>query len=171
MATGNKVALSVDFSPVKIGLALVFLMILMNIFLGILFGVHEDYFQNYIHAGIAAHPSLFTDPAKDQDIIWRWVERAHFHAGGIAAFVLGMITITALTDMSNRRKQVTSILMGLSFFYPMAWFAMFFYAPQIGRAAAHHALLVEICVKIGVGGLGLGMLSLLLWLFLPGKKS
>ncbi|WJV52243.1 hypothetical protein PCO85_13420 [Prodigiosinella aquatilis] len=74
MADNNKVALSVDFSPVKIGLALVFLMILMNIFLGILFGVHEDFFQNYIHAGIMAHPSLFTDPAKDQDIIWRWVE-------------------------------------------------------------------------------------------------
>jgi len=27
------------------------------------------------------------------------------------------------------------------------------------------------CVKVGVGGLGLGMLSLLLWLFFPAKKS
>lgn len=170
MTESNKTTLSVDFSPVKIGLALVFLMILMNIFLGILFGANEDFFQNYIHAGIAAHPSLFTDPLKEQDIIWRWVERAHFHAGGIASFVLGMITITALTNMSDRRKQLTAFLLGLSIFYPLAWFAMFYYAPQIGRAAAHHTLLVDLFVQVGVGGLGLGMLSLLLWLFLPTKK-
>jgi hypothetical protein len=133
--------------------------------------LNEDLFQNYIQAGIAANPQFFADAAKEQEIIWRWVQRAHFHAGGVGAFALGLVILTALTSMGERRKQITATLIGLSVFYPLAWFALFFYAPHMGRAAAHSALIPELCTYIGVGGLSLGFLSLIHGLFLQADPS
>lgn len=149
----------IDLSAVRIGLALVLLCLVMNIGMGVLFGVNEDLFQNYIKAGIAAHPDLLQ--AKHQDIIWRWFARAHFHAGGVGAFSLGMVILTAISGMSAARKQATAALIGLSIFYPLGWLAMSIIAPQIGTGAAHHYWVAEWCVYIGIGGLGLGMLSLI----------
>jgi hypothetical protein len=139
--------------------------------LGALFGLNEDMFQNYIHAGIAASPQLFADAAKEQSMIWRWVQRAHFHAGGIGAFSLGLVVVTALTSLSDRRKKITATLIGLSLFYPLAWFVMFLYAPSMGRAAAHHAFIPELFVDIGVGALSLGLLSLIHGVLFPVKDS
>ena len=168
----NKIRLqSLDLSPVKYGLGLVILIILINVGLGALFGLNEDMFQNYIHAGIVNNPALFSNPAKDQDVIWRMVQRAHFQAGGIGAFTLGLVILTALSDMSYRRKQMTSVLLGLVIFYPLAWFTMFLYAPSIGRVAAHHAPLVELLTDVGLGAFCLGLLSLIPGLFLPSKEA
>lgn len=153
---------------VKIGLGLAILALLMNIGLGVLFGVNESVFQDYIKAGIAAHPDLFRPTS--QEGIWRLVQRAHFHAGGIGAFSLGLVIVTALSDMSAARKQLTAALIGLSIFYPIAWYVMFFQAPLIGSRAAHAHWLVELCTYIGVGSLGLGLLSLILGVFVPAKK-
>ncbi len=154
---------------VKVGLGLVILTLLMNIGLGVLFGVNEDMFQNYIKAGIAAHPELFRPTS--QDGIWRLVQRAHFHAGGVGAFSLGLVIVTALSGMSAARKQWTAALIGLSIFYPMAWYVMFFEAPLIGSRAAHEHWLVVLCTDIGVGCLALGLLSLILGVFLPSKSA
>jgi len=162
---------NIDLSPVKIGLALVLLSIIMNIALGAAFGLNEDLFQNYIHAGIAAHPALFANPDQAQDIIWRFVQRAHFHAGGIGAFTLGLIILTVLSDMSDLRKKVTAILLGLDIFYPLAWFVIYLYAPSVGLAGAHHATLAELCTDIGVGALCLGLLSLIHGLFMAKRPS
>lgn len=153
-----------DLTTVRAGLALALLCLIMNIAMGVLFGVNEDMFQDYIKAGIVAHPTLLQ--AKHQDIIWRWFARAHFHAGGVGAFSLGLVVVTALTAMSARRKQITAALIGLSIFYPLAWLAMALIAPQIGTAAAHHYWVAELCVYIGVGGLCLGLVSLIHGLFL-----
>jgi hypothetical protein len=161
----------IDLKPVKIGLALAILTILFGLVLGALFGLNEDMFQNYIQSGIAANPQLFADASQEQDKIWRWVQRAHFHAGGIGAFSLGLVILTALTRMSERRKQITATLIGLSAFYPLSWFALFLYAPHIGRTAAHSAFLPELFVDIGVGALSLGMLSLIHCLFLQAETS
>jgi hypothetical protein len=160
-------ARSIDLGPVKIGLALVLLTLALNIGLGALFGLNEDLFQNYIKAGIAANPSLFPDAAKEAGYMWRWVQRAHFHAGGIGAFSLGLVILTALTGMSDLRKKITATLIGLSIFYPMAWFMMFYYAAQVGRPAAHHLFVVEMFTDIGFGALCLGIVSLAAGIFLP----
>ena len=157
--------LAINLKPVKIGLALAILTILFGLVLGVLFGLNEDLFQNYIQSGIAANPQLFADAAAEQEKIWRWVQRAHFHAGGIGAFSLGLVILTALTSMGERRKQITATLIGLSIFYPMAWFALYLYAPHIGRTAAHSAFIPELFVDIGVGALSLGFLSLIHGLF------
>jgi hypothetical protein len=166
-----KMATSIDLNPVKLGLVLALLTVILNIGLGATFGLNEDLFQTYIHDGIAANAALFKDAAREQDIIWRFIQRAHFHAGGIGAFTLGLIVLTALTGMSRTRKQITALLLGLSIFYPLAWVDIFIYAPYIGRAAAHHTFHAELLTGIGVGGLTLGLLSLILGIFLPGRQQ
>ena len=158
-----------QLQSVRIGLGLALLAILMNIALGALFGLHEDWFQAYIKAGIDAHPDLLQ--ARNQDGIWRWVERAHFHAGGIGAFSLGLVLTTAMTGMSDLRKQVTAALIGLSICYPLAWYTMFVMAPQIGTKAARAYWLTEVLTDVGIGCLCLGLLSLILGIFLPGSRK
>jgi uncharacterized membrane protein YuzA (DUF378 family) len=152
-----------ELSNVRVGLALVLLCLMMGIGMGISFGVNEDLYQNFIASGIAAHPELHD--ATSQSAIWRWALRAHFHASGVGAFGLGLVILVALSGMSNLRKRITAIMIGLGGLYPMAWFAMFCVAPSIGRKAAHHHWLVEALTYISVGGLLLGMLSLFSGLF------
>ena len=155
---------------VRWGLALVLLCLLMGIGLGISFGVNEDLYQNYIANGISAHPALH-DPAS-QGAIWRWALRAHFHAAGVGAFTISLVILVALSNMSDKLKQLTAILIGLGGLYPMAWFVMFYVAPSIGRKAARQHWLVESLTYVAVGGLLLGLLSLLLSLmFAQEKKS
>lgn len=158
-----------NLSSVRIGLALVFLSLLLNIALGILFGADEDLFQNYIKEGIAAHPDLLQ--ARHQAAIWRWFARAHFHAGGIGAYALGLVILTAIANMSDTRKQWTAALIGLSIFYPLAWLAMSILAPQIGTGAAHEHWITLACTYIGVGGLTLGFLSLVQGVFFSGSDQ
>lgn len=155
--------MSTQFGTVKIGLALVFLSLAFNVGLGISFGVNEEMFESYIAQGIQAHPDILTE--KSASGIMRYVQRAHFHAGGIAAYSLGLIILVALSGLKAKLKTVTSTLIGLSGFYPLSWFTMFLLAPSIGKAAAHHHFLTETFTYIGVGGLLLGTLLLAANLF------
>ncbi len=160
--------MSNTLSSVKFGLALALICLLLNIALGIMFGVNEDWFQNYIKAGIASHPELHTP--RSQDGIWRYVQRAHFHAGGIGAFSLGLILTTALSGLSEARQRITAALIGLSIFYPLSWLTMFVVAPSIGTKAAHQYWLVETFAYLGIGALGLGLLSVIAGIYLRSKS-
>ncbi len=167
----NKTFASIDLAPVRIGLALAILTLLLNIGLGSAFGLFEEPIRAYIREGIAANPSLFKDAAREGDFIWRWIQRAHFHAGGIGAYVLGLVILTAISSMSVMQKRVTSILLGLSICYPLAWLMMYVYAPWVGRPVAHHLPIVEALTDIGVGSLCLGILSLLWGVFIKRGPS
>ena len=158
-----------QLSSVRWGLALAFLCLLAGVGMGISFGVGEDLYQNFIASGIAAHPDLHD--ASSQGVIWRWALRAHFHASGVGAFLIGLIILVALSGLSEVRKQTTAIGIGLGGLYPMAWFAMFCVAPELGRKAARHHWLVEALTYVSIGGLLLGMLSLLVGLFLHPHRS
>ncbi|GJL66154.1 MAG: hypothetical protein NPIRA05_11250 [Nitrospirales bacterium] len=63
-------------------------------------------------------------------------------------------------------KKASAILLGLSSFYPLSWYTMFWLAPSIGRGSAHGHTLTESFVYIGVGGLLLGVIFLCANLFL-----
>jgi hypothetical protein len=73
--------------------------------------------------------------------------------------------MVALSGMSEARKKITASLIGLGGLYPLAWFVMFLVAPALGRSAAHHHWLVEALTYVSIGGLALGVLSLLSGLF------
>lgn len=152
------------YKPIKLGLALVLLGLLFGIGLGISFGVREEAFEDYIAEGIAAHPEVHD--AKSADKIWRYAQRAHFHATGIAAFSIGLLLLLAGSNMVAWLKQLSAGLIGLGGLYPLAWFNMFLTAPAIGRSAAHAHILTETLTYVGVGGLLLGLAILLANLFL-----
>ena len=149
---------------VKYGLALVMLGLLFGIGLGVTFGVNEDFFQNYVTQGIAAHPQLHD--AQSQEKIWRYVQRAHFHATGIAAFSIGLLLLVAASSLTEKFKKTAAVLIGLGGFYPLSWLSIFILAPSIGSDAAHAHIITELLAYIGVGGLLLGLAVLLGNLFL-----
>jgi hypothetical protein len=135
--------MNLPVKTIRAGLALVLLGLLFGVGLGVVFGANEEVFQNYIAQGIAAHPQLHD--AASADKIWRYVQRAHFHATGIAAFSLGLLLLIVGTDLSARLKSVAAVLVGLGSFYPLAWYTMFYLAPSLGRGAAHeHGLTVAL---------------------------
>ncbi len=152
-----------NFIYVKAGLALAMLGLVFGLGLGVSFGINEDGFKTYISEGIAASPQVHD--AKSQDKIWRYVQRAHFHAMGIAAVSIGLIILVMLSNMVARFKFISSLLIGLGAFYPVAWFTMFILAPGLGRHQVHAHFLTELFTYVGVGGLVLGTVILLLNMF------
>jgi len=151
------------FEHAKFGLALVLLGLALGVGMGISFGVKESAYKSYIAEGIQAHPQLHDD--KSQQKIWRYAQRAHFHATGIAAFSLGLIILVSFSDMRSGFKTLSSILIGMSSLYPLSWLSMFLLAPSIGRDAAHHHFLTELFLFLGVSGLVLGTLVLVVNIF------
>ncbi len=156
--------MSAELSAVKAGLAIVLLGLFFSIALGISFGVNEDAFKDYVAEGIAAHPEVHDEDSKDK--IWRYAQRAHFHAGGVSAFCLGLIILLMFSKLRPKLRSISSILIGLGSFYPLAWLSMFFLAPSIGRDPAHEHILTQLLAYVGVGGILLGSFFLLANLFL-----
>ena len=140
---------------VKIGLLMVMLTLVFGIGLGITFGVAEDSLQSYISTGVAAHADLHDD--KSSGKIWRYAQRAHFHATGIAAFSLGLVLLIGASSLKTKLKTVAAVLVGLGGLYPLSWFSMFLLSPSIGRDLAHEHIVTEMFTFIGVGSLLLGL--------------
>lgn len=155
--------MSIDISTVRAGLAIVILGLFFGVALGISFGVNEDVYKDYVAEGIAAHPELHDDTSSDK--IWRYAQRTHFHAGGIAAFCLGLIILVMFSDLPSGLQRTSAILIACGSFYPLAWLCMFFLAPSIGRNPAHEHILTKLFTIIGVGGLLAGSFILLANLF------
>jgi drug/metabolite transporter (DMT)-like permease len=133
------------------------LTLLFGIGLGVVFGVNEDSVKAYIADGIAEHPEVHDE--KSQDKIWRYAQRAHFHATGIAAFSLGLVLLVVHSSLRSKRKKIAAILIGLGGLYPLSWFTMFLLAPSIGRGPAHEHLVTTLVTYVGTGCLlaGIGM--------------
>jgi hypothetical protein len=145
-----------DFSDTKAGLALALFGLIFGITLGVSFGINEDPYKLHVANGIAAHPALHD--AISQSAIVRWAVRAHFHAMGIGAFTLGLITVLQFSNVAAGLKRVMAVLLGLGNLYPLAWLSMFWFAPEMGRKAAHEHWLVLLFTYVGVGGVVLGIL-------------
>jgi len=150
--------MSIQLSVIKPGLALVLIGLAFGIALGVGFGINEDAFKDYISEGIAAHPDVHD--AKSQDKIWRYAQRSHFHSTGIAAFSIGLLLLVSVSNLSQKLKKATSLLIGLGFLYPFSWLTMFFLAPSLGRSAAHSHIVTELFTYVGVGCLVIGFLIL-----------
>ncbi len=153
-----------EMKTVRIGLFLVMLTLIFGISLGVGFGIAEDSVKSYIADGVMAHENLHDD--KSNKKIWRYAQRAHFHATGIAAFSIGLVLLIMLSSLKRKLKTVSSILVGLGGLYPLAWLTMFILAPSLGRSAAHNHIVTEMFTYVGIGGLLLGIAILCANLFL-----
>ena len=125
--------MSIQLSAIKPGLAIVLFGLAFGIALSIGFGLNEDAFKDFIAEGIAAHPAVHD--AKSQDKVWRYAQRAHFHSTGIAAFSIGLLLLVSISNLRQKLKKATSVLIGLGSFYPFGWLTMFLLAPSIGRSS------------------------------------
>ncbi len=143
--------------PVKIGLFLVMLTLIFGIGMGVAFGVFEDSFKSYISDGVASHAGIGIHDEKSNTKIWRYAQRAHFHASAIAAFSIGLVILIMYSSLKRKLKTASSILVGFGGLYPLSWFTMFILAPSIGRNAAHHHIITQSLTYIGVGCLLLGI--------------
>lgn len=153
-----------NIAAVRPGILLAMLTLLFGIGMGIGFGINEDGFQDYIAEGISAHPQLHDE--KSQHKIWRYAQRAHFHATGVGAFTLALTMVVAFSGLRTRMKTLVSTLIGLGGTYALAWYSQFWLAPELGRHGAHSALITEMLTYIGVGSLLVGMLMLFAHLLL-----
>lgn len=153
-----------DFNIVKVGTLLVLLNLVFGIGLGITFGIAEDSVQDYIARGIAEKPDIHDEKSKGK--IWKYAKRAHYHATGIGAFCIGLVLLTLISSLKTNLKKWTAILISFGGLYPLSWFNMFLLSPSIGRKAAHHHIITELLVYVGVGGLLLGIAILSVNLFL-----
>jgi len=151
----NKISLY----PVRIGLRITLLLLIFGIGMGIAFGVFEDSFKDYIAQGIAANPELHDQ--KSPSKIWRYAQRAHFHATGIGAFSLVLMLLVLFSSLKDSLKATASVLISLVGLYPLAWFSMFWLSPSLGRSAAHGHIITELLTYIGIGGLLLGLAILI----------
>ena len=144
-----------EIKTVKIGLFLVMLTLLFGIGLGVVFGLVEDSVKSYIAEGISAHPAVHDEQSSGK--IWRYAQRAHFHATGIAAFSIGLLLLLMHSSLGRKLKMAAAVLVGLGGMYPLSWFTMFILAPSIGRGAAHDHFVTLMFIYIGVGSLLAGI--------------
>ena len=113
-----------ELQTVRIGLAIVLIGLFLGVGMGISFGINEDAYKDFVAEGIAAHPTVHDE--KSQSKIWRYAQRAHFHANGISAFSLGLLMLVMFSAMKARMKAITAILIGLAvytgaLFYAWRW--------------------------------------------------
>jgi len=144
-----------EIKTVKIGLFLVMLTLIFGIGMGVVFGLVEDSVKSYIAEGIAAHPAVHDKQSSGK--IWRYAQRAHFHATGIAAFSIGLLLLLMHSSLGRKLKMAAAVLVGLGGMYPLSWFTMFILAPSIGRGAAHDHFVTLMFIYIGVGSLLAGI--------------
>jgi hypothetical protein len=158
-----------DIGSLRPGLLLAMLTLIFGIGMGVLFGANEDGVKDFIADGIASHAALHD--AKSESKIWRYAQRAHFHATGVSAFALVLILITGLTSLSAKTKLLTATLIGVGSFYPFSWFSMFLLSPSLGRDGAHHALLTQSITALTVASLTAGVLLLLAGLLMDRSRT
>ena len=144
-----------------------------GVFIAILFGANEAMFEHKIAAGLERNAKIqaIADPAAKAAKIeaeagknWRYYQRYHFHATGIAAMVLGLLLFLARVDAPENLKLAASYLSaGGGFLYPFVWLFAAMYGPEMGRHEAKEAFAV-----FGYSG-GLFLLGVLLTLGLAAK--
>ena len=156
--------LNIDLKVIKIGLLITLFSLMFGIGLGIAFGAKEEVFKSYISENIQLNPTVHDDKSKDK--IWRYVQRAHFHSSGIAAYSLALLLIILVSKMKDSIKSFSATMIGIGTLYSFSWYLMFYLAPLIGRDAAHNHILTESVVYISTGAFLIGLFMIFSSIFL-----
>ena len=151
--------LNIDLKVIKVGLLITLLSLVFGIGLGIAFGAKEEVFKNYISENIQLNPTVHDEKSKDK--IWRYVQRAHFHSSGIAAYSLALLLIILVSKMKDSMKSFSATMIGVGTLYSFAWYLMFYLAPLIGRDAAKNHFLTESIVYISTAAFVIGLFMII----------
>lgn len=120
-----------------------------GVFISIIFGANEEFFQNRITQGLEKNvkiQSIVDEKAKsdkiksEHDKNWRYYQRYHFHANGIASMSLGLLILLAFVKASKKEILAASYMIAIGgFLYPFVWLFAALYGPEMGRDEAKEA--------------------------------
>lgn len=151
--------LNIDLKVIRVGLLITLFTLIFGTGLGIVFGAKEEVFKNYISENIQANPTVHDHKSKDK--IWRYVQRAHFHSSGIAAYSLALLLIILVSKMKDSMRSFSATMIGVGTLYSFAWYLMFYLAPLIGRDAAKNHFLTESIVYISTAAFVIGLFMII----------
>lgn len=151
--------LNIDLKVIRVGLLITLFTLIFGTGLGIVFGAKEEVFKNYISENIQLNPTVHDEKSKDK--IWRYVQRAHFHSSGIAAYSLALLLIILVSKMKDSMKSFSATMIGVGTLYSFAWYLMFYLAPLIGRDAAKNHFLTESIVYISTAAFVIGLFMII----------
>jgi len=117
-----------------------------GVFIAILFGVNEDFFQNKIQNGLSKNVKITSilDVDKREEKIsaeahknWRYYQRFHFHSTGISAMSLAVLILLCFCGGPAKLKNISAYMTSIGgFLYPFVWLFAAIYGPEIGRDVA-----------------------------------
>lgn len=123
-----------------------------GVFIAIIFGANEAYFKNRINDGLAKNvkiQSIQIESQKQEKLKseaeknWRYYQRYHFHATGIASMSLVLLVVLGFIKTSKRNILLASYMISIGgFLYPFVWLFAAIYGPEIGRDQAKEAFAV-----------------------------
>jgi hypothetical protein len=149
--------------------------IIGGVFISIIFGANESFFQNRISQGLEknikiqliADEKVKSEKIKsEQEKSWRYYQRYHFHANGIASMSLGLVILLAFVKASKKEIMIASYMISIGgFLYPFVWLFAALYGPEMGRNEAKEAFAI-----LGYMG-GVYLVGVIYALFLAGTKE
>lgn len=126
----------------SVGLTLAILTLLFGQGMGIVFGLNEDLIKARLKADatevqetIYQGDSVASKAVVDKS--WRYMQRAHLHAGGMGTTAVALILVICLVGASRMITALVSLLLGAGGLgYSIFWMWAGFRAPSLGSTGA-----------------------------------
>lgn len=136
----------------KFPIILCLLAMIGGVFISIIFGANEAYFKNRITEGLSRNQKIqtITDLVvkkeklkSEEEKNWRYYQRYHFHANGIASLSLALLVFLAFVKANKKQILVASYMISVGgFLYPLVWLFAAIYGPEMGRSEAKEAFAI-----------------------------
>lgn len=130
----------------KLPILLTLFAIIGGVFISILFGANEELFKKRIQDGLSKNVKIqaIADASEKEAKLkseaeknWRYYQRYHFHANGIASLTLTVIILLAFVEAKKTHLLAASYLVSVGgFLYPFVWLLAALYGPEMGRSEA-----------------------------------
>ncbi len=149
-----------DAAPVRWGLLLAMLGLLMGVYLGIRFGKSEDEILAHLKTKAAASAVYAGDEKKIEGAVetgWKYLKRSHEHFQGLGAIALGVCLLLAALPLKCLAKTMLSLGVSVgAFIYPLFWYLVAYRSADMGKGAAKESLAL-----MAQAGAGLYLVSFL----------
>lgn len=162
-------SLTASLRPGAAGLILATLTILLGQLLGVLFGLNEELIHGRLEASAAAVRATVyhEDEAAMKSTVdksWRYMQRAHLHAGGLGTTAVALIVLVCMLSLPSWSKTAISLVLGGGGLgYSVFWLWAGFLAPGMGSTGAAKEALRWLAVPSS-GGFVLATVAVLLLL-------